>query len=170
MFGHLRMTGLAAGLSVALFAMAAAPRASEASAFVWPVSGTLTATAWYPSGAVHSGSADIGAGYWTGIGAGRFGNAYAAWEAYGCGNYVYINHASGYQTLYCHMVQWPSVGGGQWVNTNQHIGYVGSTGHSTGPHCHFAIKRWGTRLIIPGIWIGEWVNRGAGVPGSWSGL
>ena len=170
MIGIKRGAGLATAAFAGLFISLAAPRTTEASAFVWPTSGTLSATAWYPSGAVHSGSADIANGYWTGIGASRFGNAYASYEGGGCGYYVYINHASGYQTLYCHMIQWPSVGGGQWVNTNQHIGYIGTTGHSTGPHCHFAIRRWGARLVIPGIWIGQWVNRGAGVPGTYWGL
>lgn len=138
--------------------------------FIWPVSGTITSTHVYPDGSYHSGSADIGAGYWTAIGAGRAGNAYAAYQAGGLGYYVRIVHASGYDTLYAHMVQWPSVGGGQWVNTNQLIGYVGSTGYSTGPHVHYAIRRWGTRLVIPGIWIGQWVNRGAAVPGTYDGL
>ncbi len=68
------------------------------------------------------------------------------------------------------MVQWPNVYSGQWVGANQHIGYVGSSGWSTGPHCHYAIYRYGVRLAVPGVWIGLWVNRGWWVPGSWYGL
>lgn len=138
--------------------------------FIWPINGRITSTWKYPDGSIHSGSADIANVSWTQIGAGRFGSARPAWEGGGCGNYVYISHASGYTTLYCHMVQWPSVRSGQSVSTNQLIGYVGSTGHSTGPHCHYAIKRWGTRLIIPNIYIGLYVYRGRAVPGSYSGL
>ena len=138
--------------------------------FIWPISGRITSTWRYPDGSIHSGSADIANVQWTPIGAGRFGTARPSWETNGCGNYVYIGHASGYSTLYCHMVQWPSVRSGQYVNTNQVIGYVGTTGHSTGPHCHYAIKRYGVRLIIPGIWIGERVTRAVHVPGTYSGL
>ena len=156
------------GLVVLMLGWAATE--ARASAFIWPSSGRLSATAWYPGGRVHSGSADIANWYWTPIGASRFGPAYPSYEGGGCGNYVIISHASGYQTLYCHMIKWPSVGRGQWVKTNQHIGWVGSTGHSTGPHCHYAIRRWGARLVIPGIRIGQWVNRGSGVPGSYRGL
>ncbi len=157
-------------LAAALVTAAMVPTAGAAGEFVWPNTGRISSTWRYPGGAIHSGSADIAAPSWTQIGAGRHGSARAAWEGGGCGNYVYITHTSGYSTLYCHMVQRPSVGGGQSVATNQLIGYVGSTGHSTGPHCHYAIKRWGARLIIPNIYIGLYVNRGRAVPGSWSGL
>ena len=147
---------------VAAVGMVAAPTASEAAGeFLWPVSGRITATTVYPGGWNHSyGSADIGAWYWTGIGASRYGSAYAFWPGGSCGYGANIYHASGYRALYCHMVRWPSVGGGRWVGFNQHIGYVGSTGNSTGPHVHLGILRWGVRLAIPGIWFGKWVNRG----------
>ncbi len=142
---------------------------APAADFVWPTSGTITSTHLYSNGAVHDGSADIGAPYWRAIGAARGGSAYAWRDWYGA-NGVTIYHGSGYSTDYGHFVQWASVGGGQWVGQNQHIGYVGSTGWSTGPHCHFAIRRWNARLVIPGIWIGQWVNRGWGVPGWYSGI
>ena len=152
---------------VAVLAMARP--ASAVGEFLWPNSGSLSATHVYPNGAYHNGSADIAAGYWTPIGASRGGTAYPFRDYYGA-NCVQINHESGYNTLYCHMVQWPNVYSGQWVGANQHIGYVGSTGWSTGPHCHYAINRYGTRLVIPGIWPGLWVNRGYWVPGTWYGL
>ena len=137
--------------------------------FVWPNTGWLSATHVYPNGTYHDGSADIAAGYWTPIGAARAGRAYPYRDYYGA-NIVVINHESGYSTGYAHMVQWPSVYYGQWVGVNQTIGYVGSSGWSTGPHCHFDIKRWGTRLVIPGIWIGQWVTRGYWIPGSYADL
>lgn len=55
------------------------------------------------------------------------------------GNYVMINHANGYTTLYAHMSS-IAVSAGQTVSKGQKIGYVGSTGWSTGAHCHFEIR------------------------------
>ena len=156
-------------LGMMALAATVAGTAEGAGAFIWPVTGRITSTTRYPNGAVHSGSADIGAPSWRGIGSGRYGRAWAYWQGGGCGYYVYMSHSAGYTTLYCHMVRWPSVGGGRSIGTNAHIGYVGSTGNSTGPHVHYAIKRWGTRLAIPGIWIGKYVYRG-NVAGWYSGL
>ncbi len=163
-----RMIAMTASVTLALGA--AAPVSMASGEFIWPISGRITSTHVYPGGATHSGSADIANVSWTQIGAGRAGNAYAYWEGGGCGNYSYLNHGAGYTSLYCHQVRWPVAGGGAWVGTNQLIGYVGSTGWSTGPHCHYAIKRWGARLVIPGIWIGQYVYRGNWVPGTYYGL
>lgn len=55
------------------------------------------------------------------------------------GYYVKVNHHSGYETLYGHMKQAASVKVGQSVSTYTVLGYVGSTGNSTGPHLHFAV-------------------------------
>ncbi|RYD80788.1 MAG: M23 family metallopeptidase, partial [Sphingobacteriales bacterium] len=57
----------------------------------------------------------------------------------GYGNHVEINHGYGYQTLYGHMVRL-KVGRGQKVKRGEVIGWVGSTGKSTGPHCHYEVK------------------------------
>ncbi|MEN9963691.1 MAG: hypothetical protein RL582_786 [Bacteroidota bacterium] len=56
----------------------------------------------------------------------------------GYGNHVVINHGYGYQTLYGHMVR-IKVRAGQRVTRGQVIGWVGSTGKSTGPHCHYEV-------------------------------
>ena len=146
-------------------ALSAARPAAGAGEFVWPVTGQLTATTVYPGGADHQGaSADIAAPMWTPIGASRFGSSGAYWEGGGCGNYAWITHASGYITLYCHMVQRPTSGS---VGTNQTIGYIGVTGNTTGPHVHWAIRQWGVRKYIPGSYIGMRVSRGSYVAGNY---
>ena len=57
----------------------------------------------------------------------------------GYGNHVEINHGYGYETLYGHMVR-IKVRGGQRVKRGEIIGWVGSTGKSTGPHCHYEVS------------------------------
>lgn len=57
---------------------------------------------------------------------------------YSYGNHVVINHGDGYSSLYAHM-DYYVVSPGQYVSQGQLIGYVGSTGNSTGPHLHFTI-------------------------------
>ena len=56
----------------------------------------------------------------------------------GFGNHVIINHGYGYETLYGHMVR-IKVRAGQRVKRGELIGWVGSTGKSTGPHCHYEV-------------------------------
>lgn len=63
------------------------------------------------------------------------------------GNYVIISHSGGYQTLYAHMTKY-TVKKGQVVNQGELIGYVGSTGYSTGPHLHFSVYKNGN-LVNP---------------------
>jgi murein DD-endopeptidase MepM/ murein hydrolase activator NlpD len=57
----------------------------------------------------------------------------------GYGNYVVITHDNGTQTLYAHMAN-SIVSSGQSVSSGQVIGYLGSTGLSTGPHLHFEVR------------------------------
>ena len=56
----------------------------------------------------------------------------------GYGNHVVINHGYGYETLYGHMVR-VKVRNGQRVKRGELIGWVGNTGKSTGPHCHYEV-------------------------------
>ncbi|MBS1746984.1 MAG: peptidoglycan DD-metalloendopeptidase family protein [Bacteroidetes bacterium] len=58
----------------------------------------------------------------------------------GYGNRVVINHGFGYETLYGHMYK-VKARVGQKVKRGEVIGYVGSTGKSTGPHCHYEVHR-----------------------------
>jgi len=69
--------------------------------------------------------------------AGNKGNGY--------GNHVIINHGYGYQTLYGHMVK-VKASPGQKVSRGEVIGWVGSTGKSTGPHCHYEIHKNGNKI------------------------
>jgi murein DD-endopeptidase MepM/ murein hydrolase activator NlpD len=69
----------------------------------------------------------------------------AGFNSDGYGNKVVIDHGFGYQTLYGHMVR-VNVNPGQSVVRGSVIGYVGSTGKSTGPHCHYEVIKNGTKV------------------------
>lgn len=58
----------------------------------------------------------------------------------GYGNHVVIDHGYGYETLYGHMVR-TKVTAGQKITRGEVIGWVGSTGKSTGPHCHYEVHK-----------------------------
>jgi len=60
-------------------------------------------------------------------------------QRFGYGNYIMIDHGSGYQSLYAHLVK-INVEEGQQVQKDTIIGFIGSTGHSTGPHLHLEIS------------------------------
>lgn len=57
----------------------------------------------------------------------------------GYGKVIQVKHDSGYMTLYAHLSRFAKIKKGQKVNQGQVIGYVGSTGMSTGPHLHFGV-------------------------------
>ncbi len=63
----------------------------------------------------------------------------ASYQAGGAGYYVSISHGDGFASIYMHMTRYV-VSAGQSVTQGQLIGYVGSTGISTGPHLHFGIS------------------------------
>jgi murein DD-endopeptidase MepM/ murein hydrolase activator NlpD len=69
--------------------------------------------------------------------AGSTGNGY--------GNHVIINHGYGYETLYGHMVR-VKVRNGETIKRGEVIGWVGSTGKSTGPHCHYEVHKYGDKI------------------------
>ena len=104
--------------------------------FIWPVPNYKYVSRWMGNG--HRG-ADICAAYGTPILASDSGTIIAAGWHYSYGNYVEIDHGNGYKTLYGHMSS-IAVSQGQAVTQGQVIGYVGSTGNSTGNHCHFEMS------------------------------
>ncbi len=82
---------------------------------------------------------DLGAGFGTPIRAAAAGTIINAGWLGGYGNLVVIDHGGGISTAYGHQSS-IAVGNGQSVSQGQVIGYVGSTGHSTGPHLHFEVR------------------------------
>ncbi len=120
-------------------------QASGSGAMIWPISGPVTSEfGWrvHPitgSQRFHSG-VDIGGDYGQSVHAAQSGTVeYAGWIS-GYGNAVIINHGGGITTLYGHN-QSLAVSEGQSVSQGQTIAYCGSTGNSTGPHCHFEVRR-----------------------------
>ena len=125
--------------------------------FTWPCPSCTYITSrvgyrWHPvSGQwkYHSGL-DIGAAYGASIVAADGGTVTIAGVNGGYGNCVMIDHGNGYYTLYGHMSS-IAVSLGQTVSKGSTIGYVGSTGVSTGPHLHFEIRQ-GTTILDPENW------------------
>ena len=130
----------------------AAPKVTGTGSFTWPVPSCTYITSRfglrihpiYKTEKYHSGL-DVGAGYGATIVAADSGTVIRAGNAGdGYGNCVIIDHGNGYQTLYGHMSS-VAVSEGQSVTKGDTIGYVGSTGLSTGPHCHFEVWSGGSR-------------------------
>ena len=87
----------------------------------------------------YHGGLDIGAGMGASIVAAGAGDVIYAGANGGYGNCVMIDHGDGVVTVYAHMSS-IGVSYGQYVTAGQYVGAVGSTGVSTGPHCHFEIR------------------------------
>ncbi len=98
----------------------------------------------------HSGT-DIGASYGSPIYACASGTVTSATFGNAYGYHVVINHGNGFSTLYAHMCRFV-VAPGQYVTRGQVIGYVGSTGMSTGPHLHLTMYYNGA-LVNPLIYL-----------------
>jgi len=108
----------------------------------WPLSGFRITTYFGQRGAFqrfHTGI-DLAAPYGTPIAAAKSGQVgVAGWSALGYGFHVILDHGGGVETLYAHLSR-IAVRPGEWVEAGQVIGYVGSTGWSTGPHLHFEVR------------------------------
>lgn len=105
---------------------------------IWPVQGPITSPFGWRWGRMHEGI-DIGVGMGTPIHAAAAGTIlYCGWES-GYGNLVVIDHGGDLATAYGHQSA-IAVACGQHVNQGDVIGYVGCTGHCTGPHLHFEVR------------------------------
>lgn len=127
---------------------------SSSSGLIWPAPSahTITTGFEYRWGAFHNGYDLSGSGvYGTSIVAAAGGTVayvssgygdgyYGCTDGGGFGNYVIIDHGNGLSTLYGHMES-VSVHVGQTVSQGQVIGALGTSGSSTGPHLHFAVRQ-----------------------------
>ncbi len=133
---------------------------SDSLSFIRPVEGGWISSPYgwrvhpiYGTERFHAGE-DIAVNQGTPIHASASGYVTLASYDSSCGNWVMISHANGYASAYLHMLQY-IVSEGQYVEQGQTIGYVGTTGASTGPHLHFAMYYNGA-YVNPADYIGSY--------------
>lgn len=122
----------------------------------WPLRGQITQPYGCTGFELERPARDCPSGYHTGLDIGGnepgtpirsagAGLAYSFEDADRYGNHVIVQHLGGLATLYGHMTR-TSVGWAQPVQSGEIIGFVGSTGNSTGPHLHFEVRYAGNPL------------------------
>jgi hypothetical protein len=122
----------------------------SAAAMMWPVAGPITSGFGYRYhpilhfGRMHKGI-DFGAAWGSPVVAAADGQVSAAGWAGGYGREVQIAHAGGIGTVYAHLSRIVAAPG-SYVRQGQLIGYVGSSGLSTGPHLHYEVHRSGVAV------------------------
>lgn len=132
------------------------PQLPDGCLFLWPVRGTISSDYGYRfifgETNFHRGI-DIPAPLGTAINAAADGTVLFAGERGTYGNLVIVSHANGFVTYYAHCSKF-LVQAGDQVTQGQPIAAVGSTGRSTGPHCHFEVRYQNTPidplLYLPG--------------------
>lgn len=111
---------------------------------LWPVVGTITSSfgerddPFNGEGSFHTGI-DIATSYGDAVRAAADGVVLKASFGNGYGREVLIDHGNGIQTLYGHLSGF-AVTAGQQIKRGQVIGYVGTSGRSTGPHLHYEVR------------------------------
>ncbi len=129
-------------------AVATATGGTNPGILAWPLNGPLSSPFGYRihpitgTQRLHAGI-DISAGYGAPIRSAGNGVVILAEWFGGYGNTIVIDHGGGLTTLYAHQSAL-NVTNGQAVTAGDTIGYVGSTGFSTGPHLHFETREYGT--------------------------
>lgn len=166
---HIRVDGLAGPATIGSLRQGSEPSAGPVQ-FLRPVPGPIGDGFGAPrgEGRQHQGL-DFPVAYGTRVGAaGRGTTIYAAYNHGGYGNLVVIQHRLGFTTWYAHLSSITSWVGEQVVGGTR-IGYVGSTGYSTGPHLHFEVRRYDTP-IDPVPLLSTIAARLPGSPGGQSSL
>lgn len=122
----------------------AAPAGTSSSGFQWPINARASSEyGWrvhpiFGTRRLHAGI-DLAAGTGTPIAAAAGGTVIYSGVQGGYGNTVIIAHGNGVSTLYAHQSK-IAVSNGATVSRGEVIGYVGSTGNSTGPHLHLEVR------------------------------
>ncbi|MFN0027546.1 MAG: M23 family metallopeptidase, partial [Acidimicrobiales bacterium] len=117
----------------------------------WPIDAWITSEYGTRWGRMHWG-VDFESDYGVPIYAARQGTVLEADWMSGYGLAVIIDHGGGLSTLYAHQDEL-NVSAGQWVERGELIGWVGTTGNSTGPHLHFEVYE-GTQAVDPRDYLG----------------
>lgn len=118
--------------------------------FAWPVPSSAYITSYYGWRNIFGGTSwhagiDIAAGYGSNVIAARGGTVtYCGWLG-SYGNIVIIDHGDGFSTRYAHLSGFNCYYG-QQVSRGQVVGFIGSTGRSTGPHLHFEVLKYGSTV------------------------
>jgi lipoprotein NlpD len=116
------------------------PRVKTDAPFVWPILGPINSPFGPRWGKFHAGI-DIGSPHYQEVVASADGDViYANETKGGLGKAVVIQHAQGFRTVYAHL-SIIIAHEGDTVRQGQAIGGVGDTGHATGPHLHFEVRR-----------------------------
>ena len=115
----------------------AGPIRAGSGELIWPVDGPITSGFGPRWGSFHEGI-DISAPTGTPIRAAKSGTIVLAAYTGGYGNYTCVSHGGGLSTCYGHQSSFARTSGS--ISQGSILGYVGSTGHSTGPHLHFEVR------------------------------
>lgn len=124
------------------------PNVGSTTSWGWPTNSGYTITSYYGyrvqifgEGNFHSGIDIAGTGYGSNIYATNNGTIETMEYVHSYGYHIMINHNNGYYSLYAHMKGFaPNITIGSTVSRGQVIGYLGSSGWSTGPHLHYEIR------------------------------
>jgi murein DD-endopeptidase MepM/ murein hydrolase activator NlpD len=131
------LSKISAKIQEQLSSIPAGPIRAGSGQFIWPVNGPITSGFGMRWGRMHEGI-DISAPSGTPIRAAGSGGIVLAAYTGGYGNYTCISHGGGLSTCYAHQSSFARTSGS--ISQGSILGYVGSTGSSTGPHLHFEVR------------------------------
>ena len=131
------LSKISAKIQAQLSLLPAGPIRPGSGQFIWPVNGPITSGFGMRWGRMHEGI-DISAPSGTPIRAAGPGSIVLAAYSGGYGNYTCISHGGGLSTCYGHQSGFARTSGS--ISQGSILGYVGSTGSSTGPHLHFEVR------------------------------